>query len=267
MMGLSRREFTALTTSAIAAPLAFTARLRAAAPVAAADLVERIKKNVGADWKAETVDTIKAGDPATMVTGIVTTAMASMAVLKGAVDAGANMVVTCEPTFFGRSDSRQPPAGRGGRGGRGAGNPPAAPPPPDPVYAAKNAFIEKHGLVVFRLNEHWRLRRPDPFTLGLGRALGWTRHQAGTDPSRYTIPAVALEALVAQIKSTLRSRGGMRVVGKPQTRVRSVALLPGSTPIAAALDVLPSVDLVVAGEVREWETVEYARDAVFSGEP
>ena len=29
---------------------------------------------------------------------------------------------------------------------------------------------------------------------------------------------------------------------------------------------LPNVDVIVAGEVREWETVEYVRDKVFAGE-
>jgi hypothetical protein len=41
--------------------------------------------------------------------------------------------------------------------------------------------------------------------------------------------------------------------------------VPGSTPIATALEVLPTVDVMVAGEVREWESVEYARDVAFSG--
>jgi hypothetical protein len=48
--------------------------------------------------------------------------------------------------------------------------------------------------------------------------------------------------------------------------VQRVALLPGSTPIAAAVATLPNVDVVIAGEVREWESVEYARDAVESGQ-
>ena len=176
MTPLSRREFGALTVSAMAAPFALTLPVSARAPISAAEVVERIKKSIGVDWKADTVDTIKAGDPATVVSGVVTTAMASMAVLRRAVDAGANMVITSEPTFYGRSDARTPPAGRGG--GRGAPPPPDAPPRTDPVYAAKNAFIEKHGLVVFRLNEHWRLRRPDPFVHGLASALGWSKRIA-----------------------------------------------------------------------------------------
>ena len=260
---LSRREFGALTVSAVAAPLALTHRAPLA-PLSAADVVDRIKKNIGVDWKVDTIDSVKAGDPATVVSGVVTTAMASLSVLRQVVDSGANLVITSEPTFYGRSDARTPPAGRGG--GRGASSSPDAPPPADPVYAAKNAFIEKHRLVIFRLNEHWRLRRPDPFVLGLASALGWSGRVVAPETARYTIPADSLNALVGELKKKLGSRGGMRVVGDPQTRVQTVALLPGSTPIAAALDALPAVDVIVAGEVREWESVEYARDVAFSGQ-
>jgi putative NIF3 family GTP cyclohydrolase 1 type 2 len=244
----------------LSAPFVLTRRPSAAA-VTAADVVDRIRKNIGVEWRADTVDAIRAGDPATVVSGIVTTAMASMRVLRQAVDGGANLVITCEPTFYARSDARSPAAGRGG-GGTAAS---PASPGVDPVYAAKNAFIEKHGLVVFRLSEHWRLRKPDPFCEGLARVLGWTRHAVAADVSRYALPAVALEALAGEIKKTLASRGGMRVVGERRRPVRTVALLPGATAIAAALDTLPSVDVIVAGEVREWESVEYARDAAFSG--
>ena len=258
MPPLSRREFNTLAVSSIAAPLALNART-AGAPITAAEIVDRIKKNVGVEWKTETVDTIKAGDGGAVVSGVVTTAMASLAVFKQAVAAGANMVISCEPTFYGRGDARTPPAGRGG-------GPGSAPAPSDPVYAAKNAFVDEHRLVVFRLSDHWRLRRPDPFVQGLARALDWRGQQAGPDGSRYAIPAVSLGVLAGEMKKRLGSRGGIRVVGDPDTKIQTAALLPGSTPIAAALSVLPNVDLVVAGEVRDWESVEYARDVVFSGQ-
>ncbi len=57
----------------------------------------------------------------------------------------------------------------------------------------------------------------------------------------------------------------MRIVGDPRLSVRSVALLPGSTPIQASLETLPGADAIIAGEVREWETVEYVRDTVALG--
>lgn len=240
---LSRREFAAL---AAVAPLAFGSRSSTAASVTALDVIERIRRNIGVEWKAETVDAVKAGDPATSVTGIVTTSIATLAVLQQAVKAGANMVMTCEPTFYARTDARTPTT--------------------DPVVAGKNEFVDRHRLVVFRLRDHWRLRKPDPLAQGLGEALGFAKYQVQGDPSRYDIPSVTLAALARQTRKQLQSRGGIRVIGAPETRVQRVALLPGSTPIAAAVATLPNVDVVIAGEVREWESVEYARDAVESGQ-
>ena len=48
-----------------------------------------------------------------MVTGVVTTAMATLAVLQQAVKAGANVVITSQPTFYAKADTRTPPAPRG----------------------------------------------------------------------------------------------------------------------------------------------------------
>jgi putative NIF3 family GTP cyclohydrolase 1 type 2 len=263
MMRLSRREFTALAASSIAAPIGLPGAASALAPISASEVIDRIRKNIGVEWKMESVDTLKAGDPATTVSGVVTTAMATMGVLRQAVDAGANMIISCEPTFYGRSDGRQPPAGRGG--GRGGAGSPVSEQLADPVYSAKNAFVDKHGLVIFRLNQHWRLRRPDPFVEGLAGTLGWSKGRASADGARYSISPRSLRALADEMKNTLGIRGGMRIVGDPHASVQTLALLPGSTPLAAALDALPAVDALVAGEVREWESVEYVRDVAFSG--
>jgi putative NIF3 family GTP cyclohydrolase 1 type 2 len=248
---LSRREFAAL---AAVVPFAF-ARPVSGAALTAQDVVERIKKNLGLEWKPDSVDATKAGDPATPVTGIVTTSLATVTVLQRAIKAGANLVVTSGPTFYSRSDSRTPPAGRGA----------ATPPPSDPIFSAKNELIEKHRLVIFRLRDHWRARQPDPVVHGLGTALGWSKYQAAGDPSRYEIPATSLDALASHVKKALGARGGLRVIGDPASKVQKIALLPGSTPIGASLGALPGVDAIVAGEVREWESTEYARDTVFSG--
>jgi putative NIF3 family GTP cyclohydrolase 1 type 2 len=174
-------------------------------------------------------------------------------VLQQAVKSGANFIVTGHPTFYARADAKTPPAGRGG-----------APAAADAVFSAKEAFITRNNLVVFRLSDHWKLRQPNPAAAAIGAALGWTR-PAG-DPLRFDIAATSLDALVADVKKRLGVRGGLRVVGDRQLRVQRVGVLPGSTPIAAALDLLPEVDAILAGEVREWEGVEYARDKVTAGE-
>jgi putative NIF3 family GTP cyclohydrolase 1 type 2 len=268
MADLSRREFAALAAAVAAAPLAVN-RAATGTAVTAQDLIDRIKKNIGVEWKAETLDAIKAGDPSTVVTGVVTTSMATLAVLQQAVKSGANFVITTHPTFYARTDATSPPAGRGaGAGPAGAGQNPVASSAPqaDPVFTAKNDFIARNKLVVLRLTDHWRLRQPEPRALGIATALGWTKGRTDSDPLRIEIPALTLDRLADHVRKGLNLRGGIRVIGDPQAKVQRVGLLPGSTPIQAALQILPTVDAIVAGEVREWESAEYVRDKVFAGD-
>jgi putative NIF3 family GTP cyclohydrolase 1 type 2 len=216
------------------------------APLTAQQIIERIRKNLGVPWRADTLDGFKAGEPTVEVTGIATTAMATMDVLTHASKEKANLVVTLEPAYFSRLD--------------------AMPGADDPVYAAKREFIQKNGLIVWRFTDHWRARKPDPFATGLGRTLAWTGYQVNDDPFRYDLPGGTLSALADDLAKRLKTRAGIRIIGEPQTRIRRVALLPGLSTLAAAMKAMPEVDLILAGETREWESVEYAQDTVASGQ-
>ena len=255
MTEISRRQFVKIGAAA-AAPLLDPVSLRAAS-LTAQQIVDRVREHVGVAWRSPTVDTFRAGDPSTVVTGVVTTSLATMDVLRRAARAGANMVITGGPTFYSRADTPAPPAGRRG----------SAPSTPssDPVFAAKIDFIRTNNLVVWRFSDHWRRRTPDPAAQGLIDTLGWTRYRVNNDPQRVTVPALALERLVDHVKDRLNARGGMRIVGNRQSRVRRIGVLPGSVPIQTTLTLLPEVDVIIAGEIREWESSEYARDTVTAG--
>jgi hypothetical protein len=142
---------------------------------------------------------------------------------------------------------------------------PATSPPPDPVFAGKNDFIAKHKLVVFRLTQHWNQRQPDPRAQGLATAMGWRKYQVGDDALRYEVPAITLDALASQLKKSLVTRGGIRAIGDRAMTVRRIGLLPGYTMIQASIAMLPNVDVIVAGEVQEWESATYAQDVAFAG--
>src|ERR1700682_6074838 len=95
-LGCSRRAFLGRTCGLLALrplaaqPTELTARL----------LIERIQKSVGVPWRAQTVDTIKAGSPDTVVKGIATTMVATLDLLKRASTAQRNFIVVHEPTFY-----------------------------------------------------------------------------------------------------------------------------------------------------------------------
>src|SRR5947199_10503509 len=103
-MHISRRQFALTAASSAIAPLAVSA----AETVTAEVVVRRIQSALGGDWPATGPDGFKAGDPSGAVKGIATTAMATLDVLKEAVKTHANLIVTYEPTFYGRADGRGP---------------------------------------------------------------------------------------------------------------------------------------------------------------
>jgi len=98
-------------------------------------------------------------------------------------------------------------------------------------------------------------------------ALEWTKYRATGDPLTVTVPSITLDRLVEDVNRKLKARGGMRVVGQGRMRVRTIGFLPGSAPIQMTLNLLPQVDALIAGEIREWESSEYARDTVSEGLP
>jgi putative NIF3 family GTP cyclohydrolase 1 type 2 len=129
----------------------------------------------------------------------------------------------------------------------------------------KNAFIEKHKVVVFRLTQHWNQRKPDPRAQGLAAAMGWTKHNVSDDALRYNVPGIRLDALASQLKKTLGTRGGIRAIGDRAITVRRIGLLPGYSTIQASIAMMPDVDVIITGEVQEWESATYAQDVAFAG--
>src|SRR4051812_48275945 len=104
MRDISRRHFVALTAAGAAGtPFILERQLTGAAALTAQQIVDRVKANIGVDWGSDDVDTFKAGDPSTIVTGVATTSMATLDVLQKAVQAGANFIITAAPTFYSRA--------------------------------------------------------------------------------------------------------------------------------------------------------------------
>jgi putative NIF3 family GTP cyclohydrolase 1 type 2 len=210
--------------------------------------VEEIKKQVGVEWKKDTVDTFKAGNPDTVVTGVAVTMMATMNVLERASAKGLNFVITHEPTFYAHLDT------------------PEGIPESDPVWAEKRAFIEKHGLVVWRFHDHWHMRKPDGIEAGVVRVLGWEKFQRPDNQYLFVMPEITLKELAEQVSRKLDS-SVVRVVGEPEMKITKLGLSPGAAGSQREIHALEQddVQVLLVGETREWETVEYAADAVSEG--
>lgn len=236
-----RREFLIGASALIAANRAM------AEVLTAAQVIERIKQNVGIPWRTETVDNVIAGDPSTAVKGIATTMMATLDVIQRSAAAGKNLVITHEPTFYMHQDKTEALQN-------------------DPTYQFKTDFIRRHDMVVFHFHDHWHGHRPDGIATGMTRELGWEKNADPANPRRFVFPGTPLGRFAKDIQARLKIRT-MRVVGDPELAVNRVAASWGyaSQEPGIALLARPDVDVLIVGETREWEVVEYAQDMISSG--
>lgn len=230
--------------AALLLPLPLTAQTQPPARnLTAAEAIARIQAAIPQKPPADTVDTIKAGDPSTIVTGIVTCFTDSMDVLRQAVVLHANLIVTHEPTFYNHRDQATLFTN-------------------DPVYKKKLAYMRDHQLVIWRFHDQWHLLRPEPMTEAFTAAVGWQKYEHPNDPLFFTLPPTTVDALAQDLQQKLHARI-VRVVGDPNLGVTGVAYRPGASGEAAQITALErnDVQVLVAGEASEWETVMYTQDA------
>jgi putative NIF3 family GTP cyclohydrolase 1 type 2 len=112
------------------------------------------------------------------------------------------------------------------------------------------------------------MRQPDGILAGMVAQFGWSAYESASDPHVFTLPPTTLGAIAADLQKRTGARL-IRVVGDPKLRVTGVALYPGASGEEKQIKALQqdSVQLLVAGEAREWETVPYVQDAAAEGRP
>jgi putative NIF3 family GTP cyclohydrolase 1 type 2 len=214
--------------------------------ITALEVVERIKKNVGVPWRAQTVDTFKTGNPETIVKGIATSFGGTLDVMRRASAAGKNFLIVHEPTFYSHQDNTKDLNSE--------------------IYRAKQDFIDKNNLVVFRFHDHWHARKPDGVITGVIEELGWDKYRSQENPRRYVLPATTLGKLAADIGDRMKIKA-LRVIGDPELVVSRITFSPGYTTLPVFIRAFDAddVDVLVMGETQEWTGVELARDSVTLG--
>lgn len=196
----------------------------------------------GAPFK-ETVDTIKSGDGQQEVKGIVTTMFATIEVIKQAAALGANFIIAHEPTFYNHRDDTSWLEN-------------------DQVFQFKNELLKKHNIVVWRFHDYWHTHRPDGVQMGVLTKLGWQNFFNADNPRMITVPATSLKDLINHAKKSLGIRQ-VRFIGDPNQICKRIALSPGAAGGRSHIQLLEKEkpDVLIVGEIAEWETAEYIRDA------
>lgn len=248
MSMLSRRSFCRVAGAGLGA-LSTTSRLWASpSGITPREIMARMAREVGVKPFWPTADTIKIGNPDQVITGVTTTFMSTLDLLQRSIKAGNNFVISHEPTFWSSSDV-------------------VADLRDDPLYKFKVDFCDAHRMVVMRYHDTWHARRPDGIFAGFNRWAGWQQylyHEPDNERGNfYQLPPTTAGEIARHLDVKLNQRS-VRLVGDPDTPVMKVGF--AGHYISECMKIAPKVDLVIAGESREWECAEYMRDAVAFGE-
>ncbi|MGG1550596.1 Nif3-like dinuclear metal center hexameric protein [Paenibacillus ferrarius] len=197
-----------------------------------------------------TVDTLKTGQPHTDVKRVAVVFMATYDVIQQAVAAGAELIITHEPTFYNHLDETEWLQG-------------------NPVYEQKKKLIEEAGVAIFRLHDYIHKYKPDGILIGMLQKLGWEACSSPEQMNLLTPPADSPQT-VRTIAHHLKDKLGidrLLVVGDPEQPVDRFGLLPGASGGRAHINYFKKhdVDLLIVGETNEWETNEFVRDAAEMG--
>lgn len=210
------------------------------------DVINLILKEIpGAPFK-DTVDSLKSGSADQNVTGIVTTMFATIEVIKKVAALNANFIIAHEPTFYNHTDDTS---------WTGDNN----------VVQQKQQLLKEHGIAVWRFHDQWHAHRPDGITYGVLKRINWLRYNESAEKV-FKIPAATVQKIAEHLKTSLAIEH-VRIIGDLSASVEKIALLPGAwggqNQISTAEKEKP--DLLIVGEVHEWETAEYIRDAQLLG--
>ncbi|WP_428657787.1 Nif3-like dinuclear metal center hexameric protein [Runella sp.] len=193
-----------------------------------------------------TVDTIKSGHADQVVTGIVTTMFPTIAVIEEAAKRDANFIIAHEPTFYNHRDDVEWVKNNS-------------------VVKQKQQLLEKHKMAVWRFHDYCHALTPDAISYGVAKKANWLPYFK-TGETIVTLPSQSLQQMVQHLKASLGITH-VKVIGNPEQQCKRVALLPGAWGGQRHVSVAEAEkpDVLIVGEVSEWETAEYIRDARLLG--
>lgn len=252
---VTRRKFVYTLSTAVGTGLLLNtpmisaaARVNKGSTYTVGQIMELFIESVPGGAKKETVDSLKSGSVDIVVTGIVTAMFATIDVIRKAIDVGANFIIAHEPTFYNHLDDTDWLKD-------------------DDVYQYKANLLKQYNIAVWRNHDYIHTLVPDGVTDGVLTKLSWKQYADKAIPNIITLPPTTVGVAVAHIKSKLNIEK-VRFIGDPLQLCTRVLLMPGAAggrkQIESAGKVKP--DLLLCGEVSEWETAEYIRDARAKGD-
>jgi putative NIF3 family GTP cyclohydrolase 1 type 2 len=229
-------------------------------------VVERIRSQASSAWMGGTSEGFQCGDLNARVTGIATVWTPTVEALQKAISMQNNLIISMEPPFWRESGTVQAEVSMG--------TPSVKVLEASSVYQYKKKLIDDHELILWRFNENYRALPSNPRLNALARTLGYKAHEnpaatqklAAIGAGVYAIPEILLADLAKKARESAIAKA-LRVLGNPNEKVKSIALMPGYIEDDDIMAMVHdrNVDVVVCGEACEWEAFEYAEDWITAG--
>ncbi len=216
--------------------------------ISISEAIKLIIKSVPVAPINNTVDTVKAGNPDQVLKGIVTTTFATIEVIEKAATIGANFIIVHEPVFYNHRDETD-----------WLGT--------DKVLAYKQQLIKKTGVVIWRFHDYWHSEKPDGVLNGVLQMLGWQQFAEPGNKHVIHIPGATFGSILKEVKQKL-GVPTVKAIGNPGESCEKILFMPGAAGGTAQINAIEreQPDLLICGELQEWETSEYIRDARSKGD-
>jgi len=218
------------------------------------EVVDIIMKVNGGRKFEKTCDQLIEGRWENCVTGVATTFMATVEVIRRAIELGDNLIITHEPTYFTGQDRLDWIKD-------------------DPVYQRKKALIDDNQISIWRYHDHMHLGNADLIYAGLLKTLGWTEYldKSLERPHCYSIPPTTVAELVQFLKTKL-GLNIIRIIGDTGMKCSRVGILVGGGSLGLGQEEMPArlmhdqqLEVMICGEITEWTLCAYVRDAAALG--
>ncbi|HTE33323.1 MAG TPA: Nif3-like dinuclear metal center hexameric protein, partial [Chryseolinea sp.] len=110
--------------------------------------------------------------------------------------------------------------------------------------------------------------RPDGVLMGVLTKLGWEKYYNAENPALVVHPPITVDEIATLAKKNM-DISMVRIIGDRKQVCKRIALIPGAAGGKAQIELLQKQkpDVLLVGEVHEWETAEYVRDAQAMGLP
>ena len=121
------------------------------------EIIQLIIKDIPGAPFPKTVDTIKYGNPKSIVKGIVTTMFPTVEVIQQAILGNANLIIAHEPTYYNGQDNTNWVSDNS-------------------IVKKKQELLEKHQIVIWRFHDYCHSMVPDMVGYGILKKMNWLNY-------------------------------------------------------------------------------------------